>query len=174
MNIFILNDDPKKAARLMCDKHIRSKMIIESGQMLAYCFTPEQLEQPDCPRTATGHSRKQAKRHRNHPCSKWVVESKSNMQWLIDHALEMCSERLKRWPGKDHFTKAFIEWCRDNKDLSFVPDIGLTPFAIAINKDMNCRKVNNFDNLSTVEKYNLYYKMDKPFAVWTKHAVKTV
>jgi hypothetical protein len=167
MNIFVLDDDPKKAAHLMCDKHIRSKMIIESGQMLAYCFTQEQLEQPDCPRTATGQPRKQAKRHRNHPCSKWVVESKSNMKWLIDHALGMCEERLRRWPGKEHFTKSFIKWCDDNISLSHIPDGELTSFAVAISDTMNCRKVKGFESLSTIEKYKLYYKLDKPFAVWS-------
>jgi len=170
MNIFVLDSNPKKAARLMCDKHIRSKMIIESGQMLAYCFTTEQLEHPDCPRTATGQPRKQAKRHRNHPCSKWVVESKANMKWLINHALEMCDERLRRWPGKEHFTRSFIEWCDSNIENSHIPDGELTPFAVAISETMNCRQLPNFESLPTVEKYQLYYKMDKPFATWTKYA----
>lgn len=174
MNIFVLDEEPRKAARLMCDKHIRSKMIVESGQMLAYCFTLEQLERPDCPRAATGQPRKQAKRHRNHPCSKWVIESKDNMRWLIEHALEMCDERLRRWPGNDHFTRSFIEWCDKNIDISHVPEGDITPFAIAISNTMNCRKIKDFENFSTVEKYKLYYKLDKPFAVWTAPADKLV
>jgi hypothetical protein len=172
MNIFVLDSDPIKAARMMCDKHIQSKMIVESGQMLAYCFTPEQLERPDCPKAATGLPRKQAKRHRNHPCSKWVIESKANMEWLIEHALEMCNERMWRWSdSKEHFTRQFIEWCKENKKDSWVPAGNLTPFAVAISESMNCRKIAGFDNLSTVEKYKLYYKHDKPFAKWTKRIV---
>lgn len=42
MNIFALDRDPVTAARWLCDKHI-SKMIVESGQMLANLFSPEQL-----------------------------------------------------------------------------------------------------------------------------------
>ena len=34
MNIFALDSDPFKAARMMCDKHI-PKMIVETAQMMA-------------------------------------------------------------------------------------------------------------------------------------------
>ena len=34
MNIFILDNDPIKAAQQQCDKHV-VKMIVESGQMLS-------------------------------------------------------------------------------------------------------------------------------------------
>ena len=34
MNIFILNEDPIKAAQDQCDKHV-VKMIVESAQMLS-------------------------------------------------------------------------------------------------------------------------------------------
>ena len=34
MNIFILDNDPVKAAQQQCDKHI-PKMIVESAQMLS-------------------------------------------------------------------------------------------------------------------------------------------
>ena len=34
MNLFILDEDPTKAAQLQCDKHV-VKMIIESAQMLS-------------------------------------------------------------------------------------------------------------------------------------------
>ena len=34
MNIFILDDDPIKAAQLQCDKHV-VKIIVESAQMLS-------------------------------------------------------------------------------------------------------------------------------------------
>ena len=34
MNIFVLDKDPREAARMLCDKHV-PKMIVESGQMLS-------------------------------------------------------------------------------------------------------------------------------------------
>jgi hypothetical protein len=79
----------------------------------------------------------------------------------------MCEERLRRWPGREHFTKTFIEWCRGNTSASIIPEGDLTPFAVAISESMNCRKVKGFESLSTIEKYKLYYKLDKPFAVWS-------
>jgi hypothetical protein len=51
-----------------------------------------------------------------------------------------------------------------------LPDIGLTPFAIAISEDMNCRKVEGFDSLSTVDKYRQYYIHDKArIATWKQN-----
>ena len=41
MNIFILDEDPKVAARMQCDKHV-VKMIVESAQML--CTTHRYLD----------------------------------------------------------------------------------------------------------------------------------
>ena len=34
MNIFVLSEEPREAAQMMCDKHC-SKMIVEAGQMLS-------------------------------------------------------------------------------------------------------------------------------------------
>ena len=34
MNIFVLDKDPRVAARMLCDKHV-PKMIVESAQMLS-------------------------------------------------------------------------------------------------------------------------------------------
>ena len=37
----------------------------------------------------------------------------------------------------------------------------MTPFAIAIDKFMNCRDVEGFEEKSAVDKYRLYYIHDK-------------
>ncbi len=34
MNIFVLDENPIRAAEMMCDKHI-PKMVVESAQMMA-------------------------------------------------------------------------------------------------------------------------------------------
>jgi len=44
MNIFVTNEDPIIAARELCDKHVRSKMQIESAIRLKNCFTNNQLQ----------------------------------------------------------------------------------------------------------------------------------
>jgi len=162
MNIFVLDENPIVAARMLCDVHC-NKMILESAQMLANCFTPEQLESVDCPRTKTGSVRKYA--HYNHPSSKWVRESRSNMKWLLDHAFEIENERLRRG-FNPHFIMGFLEWVQLNFEKSKIPmDYRLSKFAVAISDDCECRKmVQGFDSLPVVDQYHLYY-------IWDKHSI---
>ena len=74
------------------------------------------------------------------------------------------------WPDRaKHFSLDFISWCKDNIYDSLAPVGELTDFAVAISEDMNCRKrVENFNDLSSIDKYRFYYKHDKEFAKWTK------
>ena len=44
---------------------------------------------------------------------------------------------------------------------------GLTNYAVAISDDCDCRKVEDFDNLTTIDKYREYIRHDKDFATWT-------
>ena len=54
-----------------------------------------------------------------------------------------------------------------NKVMSTLPDIGLTPFAIAISQDSKCRELENFEELHAVDKYREYYMHDKArIATW--------
>jgi len=159
MNIFVLDEDPVLAARMLCDVHC-NKMVLESAQMLANCFPLEQLESLDCPRTKTGGVRKYA--HYNHPSSKWVRESRSNMQWLLDHAFEIENERLRRG-FNPHFIMGFLQWVKINFKKTKIPEkYTLSKFAVAIADHCECRKIeNDFDSLPTVQKYRLYYIWDK-------------
>jgi len=170
MNIFILDEDPIKAAEDLCDKHVRSKMIIESAIALQSCFDQDTLNHYSCPKTKTGKVRKSLGGYANHPSSKWTRESSSNFEWLLSHTLAMISERNKRWVTAEHFTTSFINWVALNKDKACVPKRCLTPYAIAIGKDKTCRDVTGFENLTSVEKYRHYYVFDKPFATWTNKA----
>lgn len=169
MNIFCTNIDPIISAQELCDQHCRSKMQIESAILLQHCFSNHVLM--SAPLTSKGTYRKSGKGYYNHPCSVWVRESKANFEWLCAHALEMFNERMYRWPNSaEHFTKEFIQWCNNNIDKTNCytnKTNTLTPFAIAINPDTNCRKINNFEELSTIDKYKAYIKYDKPFASWT-------
>jgi hypothetical protein len=84
MNIFYLDRDPAKAARLLCDKHV-VKMILESCQMLA---TAHHLLGSTATYKAT---------HKNHPSAKWVRESKENYDWLWSHAMYIGWEYNRRY-----------------------------------------------------------------------------
>ena len=165
MNIFVLDKNPVVAASMMCDEHL-PKMIVESAQMLANCHTSENLKIYNAPRTQKGTVRKHS--YYNHPCSKWVRNTFGNYQWLIDHATALADQRRFRNPQcKAHFTEGFIEWCDgvipDNIQSI---DNAVTDFAIAINEDSDCHRIKNFNVLTTVEKYQMFYKFDKPFASW--------
>ena len=167
MNIFCTNDDPIISAQELCDQHCRSKMQIESAILLQHCFSNETLR--SAPPTKKGTPRKSGKGYFNHPCSVWTRESKANFEWLVEHALEMFNERDYRWPSSSaHFTKTFIEWCKDNIDkTAHCKETKLTPFAIAINPESKCKSVPGFENMPVQEKYQHYIKLDKNFATWT-------
>lgn len=166
MNIFVTDTDPIVAAQNLCDKHVRSKMQIEGAIMLSNAFTQEMLN--NAPRTKTGNVRKTGKGYSKHQCTVWVKESRDNFMWLVEHTLEMFTERMYRWPQSvEHFTKEFIEWCKDNKDNTIHKLNTLTPFVTAINDSSTCCNVDNFRSLPVVEQYRLYIKHDKPFAIWT-------
>lgn len=167
MNIFCTNLDPLISAQELCDQHCRSKMQIESAILLQHCFSNETLKL--APPTKKGASRKSGKGYFNHPSAVWVRESKANFEWLVEHALEMFNERDFRWPSSAaHFTKTFIEWCRDNINKTlYCKQTKLTPFAVAINLESKCNSVPGFNQMSVIEKYQWYIKLDKPFATWT-------
>ena len=171
MNIFCLDNDPVVAARSMGDQHVRSKMIIESAQMLANCFRLDDLLRPDCPRTAKSTPRKYSYIH--HPCSVWVMESRENMTWLINHTKALEEERLFRLPEcRPHFSMQFVLWEEQNILLSRVPTKPQTPFAIAISEDKRCRQDPRFATADTVGKYRLYYELDKTDLTWTRREPK--
>jgi hypothetical protein len=168
MNIFILDDDPVKAAKDLCDKHVRSKMIIESAIALQSCFDQDQLSHSSCPRTKTGKIRKSKGGYANHPSSVWARKTSANFFWLLEHTKTMLRERYERWPqSEEHFTGDFVNWVDKNKSNACVEGGSITPYAIAINKDKNCWKISGFENFSAKEKYRHYYVFDKPFATWT-------
>lgn len=172
MNIFVTDDDPILAAHNLCDQHVRSKMQIEGAIMLAHAFPQELLDHPSTPKTQTGKSRKSGKGYAKHQCSIWARETQSNFEWLVDHTLEMFNERMFRWPqSNEHFTKTFIMWCKENIHNIITLQTELTPYAVAINTDCNCRKVIcNFNDLSTIHKYRSYIIHDKEFATWTNRS----
>jgi len=166
MNIFATDSSPIIAARNLCDKHV-NKMIVESAQMLANAFTLERLAEDDCPRNQKGKPRTHG--YSKHPCTLWTYQTTGNFNWLCSHALEMGNERKYRWSDRpEHFSLKFIEWCSIHIKDSLTKDAEMTDFAIAISEDKNCRKISDFNGLSSVEKYRFYYKLDKPFAKWTK------
>ena len=101
MNIFYLDKDPNKAARLQYNKHV-VKMILESAQMLCtahHCYgDKDQVEN-----VPYKHA------HLNHPSTIWTRRSKSTYMWLYNHMMALGDEYTKRY-GKTHLS---ITKCKD-------------------------------------------------------------
>jgi hypothetical protein len=163
MNIFCIDKDPIQSAKWLCDQHV-NKMVLESAQMVANCFSHEVLA--EAPKTKKGTPRKYS--YEKHPCSIWARATIDNLKWLLTHSLAMEVERLDRG-FNPHFSAEFLHWAYENIDKSSNPAGSQTPFAIAISEHMNCRQHENFDSADEVGKYRLYYKYDKPFATWKKN-----
>lgn len=145
MNIFILDYDPNKAAKMQCDKHI-VKMPLETAQLLCTVF----------PEGKAPYKRT----HYNHPCSIWVKTSEANFQWLIKHGIALCDEYTFRY-GKTHKSKSVILWCLKNiKKINFA-------------KKRKTRFIQCFDERykigNSVESYREYYRCEKrTIAQWNK------
>lgn len=169
MNIFVLSYCPRKAAEQLCDQHMRSKMIIESAQMLANCYSHEQLV--EAPATAKGSVRKHS--YFNHPSSIWVRKSLGNFEWLLTHAITMVEDRHRRWPKSlPHATFGFLDWCSENPPDLPPGNVRFTDDMIAIPDHASCRNCMDWDELTIIGKYRRYYLLDKPFATWTAPGIK--
>lgn len=150
MNIFVLDEDPIVAASCLVDRHT-VKMVLESAQMLANCYTDNQLAAKDCPRTKTGNVRKHS--YYNHPCSKWVRETTGNIKWLCEHAEAIDVERMERYGTEPHFSIEFIRWAYLNRFESCAEQAGVTPFALAMPDE--------YKQDNAVEAYRDYYRYGK-------------
>lgn len=148
MNIFVLDRDPKIAAKCLIDVHTR-KMITETAQMLANGYTDEQLF--FAPKTQSGNVRKHSYKH--HPCCKWVKESIENFDWLVAHGLYMGEENQKRF-GKSHFSLDFIRWCRYNK-----PEV--PPVVPMTKRPLAMKRFPHLESDDPVESYRKFYVASK-------------
>lgn len=140
MNIFILDNNPTQAARDHADKHV-PKMILESAQMLS---------------TVLGGPYKPT--HANHPCTKWVAESRANAFWLFSLTMALDEEYRYRFGHKHSHKSAVVVAKMFNEGLlNQLPNVGVTPFAQAMPDE--------YKNQDAVAAYRAYYR-SKPFVAW--------
>jgi hypothetical protein len=138
MNIFVVDQDPRTAARSLVDRHV-VKMVLETAQMMCSVF-PE----GEAPYRRT---------HYNHPCSVWTRERFANYEWLYSHGSALSSEFTFRF-GKEHKSSAVIDWCWNNVSRSlFRSDGHITPFAQAMPDE--------YKDADPVVAYRRYYTLAK-------------
>jgi hypothetical protein len=133
MNIFVLDLDPMKSARMLHNKHV-VKMCLETAQMLCSAF----------PKGEAPYKRT----HYNHPCTVWSRESEENYKWLLQHGLALCAEYTYRYDRR-HKCLDVIEWCLMNYKRLGLPQNGLTRFAQAMPEE--------FQHPNPVTAYTQYY-----------------
>lgn len=143
MNIFVLHENPKIAAQMLCDKHV-VKMILETTQMLSTIQAFYGMDYPYAPT------------HTNHPCTIWARQSYTNWEWLFSHGAWLCEEYTYRY-GKEHKCEAIL-W----NEIWFPEQITAferTPFVQAMPEQ--------YKHENAVIAYRQYYLGEKaPIAFW--------
>ena len=172
MNIFVLDKDPKTAARLHNDKHV-VKMILESAQILStahrvldgrYVTYPKKTKIGKYRRTKAWslngpkHQILYKATHSNHPCSLWCRKSSENYKWLLALTEALCDEYYHRYgshknPPMQHSVRRsgmldILQTLPDN-----IPEGPLTPFALAM--------PDQYKSADSVQSYRDYYVGEK-------------
>lgn len=146
MNIFILDNDIQQNVQYHCDKHV-VKMILEYCQLLSTACHIHEIKIDGLYK----------KTHVNHPCAKWVCESKQNFKYLLDLTVALLDEYTYRY-GKVHASSRLIplfEFALDN-----IPhDIPMTSFAIVVKDSL-------YTNDAVQEYRNLYKTAKRDICTW--------
>ena len=153
MNIFVLDDNPEIAARMYCDKHV-PKMVVEMLQQLGSAVIRHGALPHQMPLTKKGTPLKGG--YHNHPCTRWVGDTRENFRWAHRHAIELCREYRKRF-GKIHFCERGIV------------DLGILAHLLPYGTRTNFAQAmpNELKHPDAVVAYRSYYHT-KSFAKWEK------
>jgi len=155
MNIFVLDEDPVKAAMYYADKHI-PKMVVELFQQLGSALIRHGITPNQMPLTSKGTPLRGG--YHNHPCTRWCGDSRENFIWALKHGLTLCEEYTKRY-GKIHACQKGLEKIANM--VNFIPDGNMTKYAQAMPDE--------YKNSDAVTAYRNYYMGAKRyFAKWEK------
>jgi hypothetical protein len=141
LNIFVLDENPAIAARMLCDRHV-SKMILETAQILS--AVAARYNHPNIYKVT----------HANHPCTLWAGDRRANWEWLVRHGMAMGGEKLRR-TGKGHKSLAVIYWYQNNDYGPPEDGLSMSPFALAM--------PDTYKDTDAIKAYRNYYLGDKQF-----------
>tara|TARA_B110000208_G_scaffold111266_1_gene137363 strand:+ start:193 stop:891 length:699 start_codon:yes stop_codon:yes gene_type:complete len=99
MNLFVLSQLVKDAAKMHCDKHC-VKMILEATQMLYTSWLYGRNDAIDWDMTITTDPPYKSA-YVNHPVTIWVRSFPNHYNWAVCLGLELCKEYTMRY-GKTH------------------------------------------------------------------------
>ena len=157
MNIFVLDQNPMKAAIAHCDKHV-NKLAVETYQMMGSALRRHGATDEQMPLTRTGQPLVGGYKH--HPVTKWVGETRSNFDWAAKYGIELAYEFEHRY-GKQHF--CFLPLIKMSELSHLIPEGQITPFVLAMPEQ--------FRQECPVLSYRDYYFNDKRHAfqmLWEK------
>ncbi len=177
MNIFVLDNDPVKAAQLQCDKHI-PKMVVESAQMLSTVhrmldgvveMRPSKSGKRMVKYWKLDDSRENILYnavHMNHPCTVWTRENCCNYNWHYKHFMALCKEYTYRY-GKMHMSEIKLALILRNAPSNIEHSKDKSPFKLAMGTNPECM----FED--AVKSYRAFYqtKQSRFKMKWTKRAV---
>ena len=109
MNIFVLDNDPVKAAQYMDCVRV-PKMCVESAQMMASALRRYGATDDIMPLTQKGTPYKGGYHH--HPCTIQCGNSLEDFMWLAEHAIALCYEYSMRF-NKTHACEGPIRHMKD-------------------------------------------------------------
>lgn len=147
MNIFAVDDDAYLAATMLPDKHI-VKMPLECCQMLSIVYSKWYHNIGNVYKADGTPYATEKGAFRNHPCTKWVAESRHNVHWLLQHGVGLCEEYTYRY-GKKHA-------CEDSiRVAAIIAPNGCpedhTPFARAMPEELKEDKF--IDTITAYQRY---------------------
>ena len=151
MNIFVLDIDPIKAAQAMDCVRV-PKMVTESAQMMASALRRHGVTDKDFIENdiLTKANRPYKGGYHRHPCSVWAGDTRSNYEWLGQHALALLDEYQIRFNKIHACTKPICNMMHMSYYVGGIFDNGLTPFAQAMPDE--------YKNDDPVVAYRAYYK----------------
>ncbi|CAB4124154.1 hypothetical protein UFOVP49_34 [uncultured Caudovirales phage] len=170
MNIFFLDQNPRLAAEMHCDKHV-VKMILESAQLLstAHRVLDGQMTMGksksgrNAKRWVLNDSREtilyQAS-HINHPSACWVRSNIDHYRWVYDLMFSLIGEYKYRYSDRQHKCETLLMPLLDSPIN--IPIIDWADLPLAMPDDV---KVEG----NPVESYRQYYiNRKKDIARWTR------
>lgn len=182
MNIFVLDQDPQKAAQYHNDKHC-VRMVLETAQLLSTAHRVLDGESVRGP-SSTGRMRTTWRHpdtlkestlyqatHVNHPCAVWTRAAAENYDWLFQLYVSLCAEYTYRY-GKVHAcVKLFTALSRVPDTLLVTSGEGTAP-PQAMPEERKVPPRTQRDWAATVAAYHRYYRTEKlSLAKWTKRPV---
>lgn len=139
MNVFVLDEDPARAAVYHNDTHVR-KMILEAAQMLS---TAVRINNPGKDPGVYKIA------YPKHPCTLKCINNRSNFRWVLELAENLAKEYEFRF-DKSHASARILPEIRNHIDS--IP-CGPLEFAQAM--------PDKYKNQCPVTAYRTYYKNEK-------------